>query len=164
MDEYDYMLSITLPLGRVPVSYLSSLLRVVQASLREVAWNGEATYGSVREKSNAQLQVSRLEGEGELTLRFVFVDFDRQMTLKELSSRVFEQFLDGLVRFVQSLPQPSLWGGASRRLRLSDFDSEVDKRMGQLYRELRRSSVVRLAFRGRKLEIEGDRMEFSRPD
>lgn len=74
---------------------------------------------------------------------------------------VFDAFLDRLADFVRGLPQPGLWGGASRRSAPRSFESDVDRRMDQLYRELRRSPMVTLRFREKTIEIEGDRMEIS---
>ena len=75
-----------------------------------------------------------------------------------LSTAAFDSFLDHLGKFVAGLPQPGLWGGAARRSPQEPFESELDRRMDQVYAELRRTSKVVLRFQARTLEIEGDQM------
>ena len=59
-----------------------------------------------------------------------------------------------------SLPQPSLWGGAARSSP-DRLDSEVSRRMDQIYAEVRRAPKVFLMFDNRTLEIEGTRLEMT---
>lgn len=157
-DDAD-VLAIELDPGHVPVSYLSSLLRVVQAALREVAMSNELTRPQFARRPQPVLLVPSIMSNGDLTLQ---VTFSRDSTpLRELSSQIFNAFLDRFSEFVRGLPQRGLWGGASYRPSKSHFESEVMRRMDQVYRELRRSPKVTVRFQGRSIEIEGDRMEIA---
>ena len=151
-------LAIRLEPGNVSVSFLSSLLRVVQATLREVARSEEDTRREFDQRPQPMLLLSRLVADSELTLHVVFVDPTGSTPLRELSAQTFDAFLDRFSEFVKGLPQPGLWGGARIQSR-GRPESGLAKRMDQLYRELRRSPKVTMRFKGRSIEIEGDRME-----
>ena len=152
-------LSIELHPGSVPVSFLSSLLRVVQAAIREVARSDERTRGQFDQRPQPILVLSKLVADGELKLSLVFVNPVDSTPVRLLSDRTFVAFLDRFSEFVKGLPQPGLWGGAARRPAPGHFESELDRRMDQLYREIRRSMRATLRFKNRAIEIEGDRME-----
>ena len=142
----------------IPVSYLSSLLRVLQAALREIALNDAQTREQFSTRPQPVLvmpDVSRIEA---LVLSFSFVHPIKGTTMDSLSSSTFDSFLDHLGKFIVGLPQPGLWGGAARRSPQEPFESELDRRMDQIYAELRRTSKVVLRFQTRSLEIEGDQM------
>ncbi len=157
-------LAIELAPGHIPVSYLSSLLRVVQACLREVARSDDVTRQHFERQPQPMLVLAGLVSNSGLTVKFVFTDPLGEMPLAELSSRTFNALLDHLSEFVRELPQPGLWGGAALSPPHTPFKTELTRRMDQMYRELRRSPRVTLRFGGRTMEIEGDRMEIERPD
>ncbi len=157
-DTAEYVLSIEIAEGSVSVSYMSSLLRVVQAALREVALNTEGAREHFESRPQPLLAMPALAGGDSIMVSFVFVDPQDGSPMETLSAATFGSFLDRLQAYVTSLPQPSLWGGASRRPP-RDADSEVDRRMDQVYAGLRRAAKVTLRLRGRSLEFEGDRLE-----
>ena len=154
-----HTLAIQLSPGRVSVSYLSSLLRLVQATLREVARSNEATRGLLEQSPQTPLVLSGISNDGLLTLQLAFANPSDSSLVTELSSSTFDALLDRFTDFVKTLPQPGLWGGAARGPRQRDFESDLARRMDQLYRELRRSRKAAMRFGGRSVEIEGDRME-----
>ena len=156
-------LSVQLGSKYVSASYLSSLLRVVQAAIREVARTTEGTRGNFARQPQPVLLVPRVRANGELTLDFVFADPLDSSPLEQISAQVFDAFLDSLSDFVRRLPQPGLWGGAARRLPPGDLESELARRMDQVYVELRRIPKVTVQFQGRRIEVEGDRMEIVHP-
>ena len=157
-EAADYALSIELGQSEVSVSYMSSLLRTVQAALREVALDTEGAREQLGVRPQPVLVMQRLEADRAITMSFVFEDPLEGEPMADLSSRTFESFLDRLGAFVMSLPQRSLWGGASRRLSQA-LDSGVSRRMDQVYAELRRAPKATLRVGRRSLEIEGDRLE-----
>ncbi len=152
-------LMIELHPGRVPVSFLSSLLRVLQAALREVARSDEDTRAQFDQRPQPILVLTKLEADGKLSLNLVFVNPVDSTPIGPLSDRTFDAFLDRFSEFVKGLPQPGLWGGAARRPAPGSFESDLDRRMDQLYREIRRSTKAVLRFKNRTIEIEGDRLE-----
>ena len=138
------ILSIQLHSSHLPVSYVSSLLRVVQAAIREVAMSDEATRQEFDRRPQPRLLLAGVASP-----------------LEGLSSRAFAAFLHRFEEFVKTLPQPGLWGGGARRRTQSSDDSASTRRMDQVYLELRRSPKVTIRFRDRLIEIEGDRMEIA---
>lgn len=154
-----YELAIRLHLDRVHVSYVSALLRVVQAALREVAQSDDEARQRFDRRPQPVLLLTSVATDGGLTLGFAFADPLDSRPLEDLSARTFSGFLEQFSGFVKSLPQPSLWGGAARRPSGRPHESDLAMRMDQVYGELRRSPRATLSFGGRTIEIEGDRME-----
>ena len=157
-DTLKHVLTIEIAEGSVSVSYMSSLLRVVQAALREVALDTDGAREHFEKRPQPLLAMPALAGGDSIAMSFVFVDPQDGSPMGELSAATFGSFLDRLQAYVTSLPQPSLFGGASRRPP-READSEVDRRMDQVYAELRRASRVTLRHGGRSLAFEGDRLE-----
>lgn len=155
------MLTIQVCINQIPVSYLSSLLRVLQAALREVAQSDDRTRRQFDQRPQPVLLLAMLTGDGGPTLHFIFADPHNSMPLKQLSAQTFNSFLDRFAEFVRCLPQPGLWGGAARRPQQRPPESELTRRMDQVHRELRRSPMATMRFRGRSIEVEGDRMAIS---
>ena len=153
------ILTVQLDPSDLSVSYLSSLLRVVQAALREVARSEDGTRQRFDRHPQPVLRLSRLDTDDALTLHFTFADPQDGTPLNELSSQTFDALLDRFSEFVRGLPQPGLWGGAARRPPPGPSESELARRMGQLYRHLRRAPKATMRTQGRSIEIEGDRME-----
>ena len=144
--------------ANLPVSYLSSLLRVLQAALREVALTDAQTREQFSSRPQPVLVMPEVSTEEALSLSFAFVHPIEGTDMASLSSITFDSFLDHLGKFITGLPQPGLWGGAARRSPQEPFESELDRRMDQVYAELRRTSKVVIRFQTRSLEIEGDQM------
>lgn len=155
------VLTIRLQPSNLSVSYLSSLLRVVQAAVREVARSDDGTRPIFDRNPQPILELSRLETDDGLTLYFTFTDPQDGTSLNELSSQAFDALLDRFGEFVRGLPQPGLWGGAANRSAQRPFEDELTRRMDQLYREMRRSPRATMRAQGRTIEIEGDRMEIA---
>jgi hypothetical protein len=156
-----HVLAVRLHSENVPVSYLSSLLRVIQAALREVARSEDAPRRRFEQSPQPILLLSRLSADNDLTMHLTFADPIDSTPLEDLSAQTFAALLDRFGEFVRGLPQPSLWGGAAPRPSHRPFESELVKRMDQLHRELRRSSRATVRHRDRTIEIDGDRMEFT---
>jgi len=153
------LLAIQLQPSHVSVSYLSSLLRLVQAALREVARSEDDTRTYFDQNPQPVLQLSRLQTGSALTMYFSFIESGTGAPFSELSAQIFGGLLDRFSKFVQGLPQPGLWGGPANRPSQYPFEDNLTKRMDQLYRELRRSPKATLIAQGRTIEIEGDRLE-----
>ncbi len=153
------LLSVTLASPSLGVSYLSALLRSLQVAIREVGMKDDASRRGLERRPPPALVLHRLVGNGEYTLQFAFANPSDSALLPSLSSRVFDAFLDTFSDYVKGLPQPGLWGGAARRSSSRPYESDLAMRMDQVYRELQRCPRATLVFRGRTIEIEGDRME-----
>ncbi len=152
-------LEITVDACNLPVSGLSSLLRVVQAALREVARGDEATREQLSERPQPTLHLSATTGEANLTFRLTFADPADRTPLLDLSTTTFRAFLSQLRRFVERVPQRDLCGDAVGGPSRGEFHSEAEERIDQVRQVLRRLPKARLTFEGQSVTFEGDRME-----
>lgn len=141
------------------VSYLSSLLMVVQAALRELANYSERTKSYLEATPQPVLVISRVENGKHLKLRFSFVDPSSRQMMSDLSSSVFAAFITHFIRFLKEQPQPGLWGPSTRAPRPREYGSELERRLDQFRLELRHFDRATLAYGNRRVRIEGDRVE-----
>ena len=157
-DPQDHLV-LSLDSNRLAVSYLSSLLRLVQAAVREVARLNDDTRAPFDEQTQPVLILTDISTEGDLSASLVFVDGIDYQPMSKLSARVFDVFMDRFGDFLKTLPQPGLWGRSPRGS--VPIDSDVARRMNQLRAEMRRHSRVGLSLGERSVLIEGDRVEIS---
>ena len=157
----DHPLEIALDSGYLPVSNVSSLLRTLQAALREVARSSDRPVDAFQEQPHPVLRTSTEVTGEEMVLRFIFFDPRHSLPMSEVSERTFGLFLDAFSEFIKRMPQRGLWGEAVGGARQQTYDSDVTKRMDQLRVELRRFPKARLTFNNRTITFEGDRMEIA---
>jgi hypothetical protein len=141
------------------VSAMSSLLRVVQAGLREVARLHDDTRETFAQPPHPILLMSSESDETSLTLKFSFADGQYSQPMPQVSARVFAVFMERYSRFLKTLPQPGFWKDSVTGGQNDPYESEVERRMDQIRMEMRRFPKVRLSFRNREILIEGNRME-----
>ena len=156
-----HVLEIALDPTRVTVSAMSSLLRVVQAAIREVARNDVDAGAFFARRPEPVLILSGLFCDRDLVLRFAFADPVDGTPDHEVSAQAFRAFLQEFTSFMRGMAQPSLWGFTTRRSSKQGDESELTKRMDQVRLELRRFRGARLSFGGQSVRIEGDQMEIS---
>ena len=155
----EHLLEISLDRGYLPVSYLSTMLRVVQAALREVARSSDGTGRSFSQQPQPVLLVDATANGQDLALRFTFADPFDSTPLVQLSAATFEAFMERFSRFLKGLPQPGLWGESAGGSQRRPYESEVARRLDQARLELRRFRRVRLSYDAQTILIEGNRME-----
>jgi len=153
------MLEMALDSSNLPVSYLSSILRVTQAAVREVARTTEATRQAFSQQPQPVLMASTHTSDDQLVLSFVFADPIDSTAMTELSASVFAVFMDRFAELLKGLPQRGLWGASSRGSRRRRYETDLEKRMDQLRAELRRFAHARLSFDNRSIQFDGDRLE-----
>ena len=152
-------LELVLNAGGLPVSNVSSLLRVTQAALREVARDTEDTREAFLVSSHPVLYFStRVEGE-QLVLALAFMDALDSNAVSPLSEGIFDRFLQQLSQFIKGLPQRGLWGESVDGGKRRSYESGVARRLDQLRMELRRFPQARLRFGRHVILFQGDRME-----
>ena len=155
-------LRLVLDRRHIQVSAMSSLLRVLQAAVRETA-RADATARRLLDVPVAPslyVSVSDVEGD-DLTMSFAFESSDGMAADPSVVSRAFDGFMVDLGDRLKGLPQPGLWGRAVAGARRSEDASAVSKRMSQVHAELRRFPRSTLSFGGRTIRIEGDQIELS---
>ena len=147
--------------GNLPVSSLSSLLRVLQATLREVARGDDDTREVFSQQSQPVLHLFTRIAEGELVMGFAFVGPLDAEAMSEVSERVFGRFLGRLSQLIKTLPQRGLWGDLVAGGRQQRHESGVEQRLDHLRMELRRFPRATLRFQSQAILFEGDRMEIA---
>ena len=156
-----YSLRIVLDRDEVQVSYLSSLLRVLQATLREVAHEDDRTRHRFEEKPSPVLIATASDEGGQFGLGMFFLESSDSSPSESLSRQVFNAFVDRFAEYVSSLPQPSLFGGAAPGSSKRSLDTPLSQRMDQVHRELRRAGKVTIQVGKRTVRIEGESMEIT---
>ena len=152
-------LEVTLNRCDLPVSNLSSLLRVLQAALRDIARNTDNTREFFSESPYPVLRLL-VEVSGEnLILNFIFTLKKDSGFAQKLSEAVFEHLMMTFTDLIKGLPQRGLWGQSLASSRSHRLGSPVERRLHELQIELRRFTSSRLKYRSRSIRFEGDHME-----
>lgn len=153
-------LKIKLDSATQSVSAMSSLLRVMQAALRESARGTPEGAGPFAEKPEPILVVSASAGDdgGELELKFAFADAATRRPIDALSKAAFASFLDAVESLLKSQPRRTLWGGPAR---LSSTGDETADRIALAWQELSRLSNVSLELGNRRIEASESSIEIS---
>ena len=152
------LLEITIDHERLPVSSLSSLLRVVQAALREEARSGDDTRQFFLQKKQPVLIVSIATRRGEVTLQFSFTDQSDCTPLSHLSEYTFGSFMDKFSRLFKTLPQRGLWGEVIGGIQHRQYESDVARRVDQVRLELQRFPKAKIRFDHQTILFEDGRM------
>jgi len=160
-DELKYKLNILIYEKDLSVSYISSLLRTLQAAIREIAISDPSVQNSFNEEKKHILVISNLMFDVSFKFEMIFVDVVERKFNENLSRHVFDKFVLEFISFVRTLPQPGLWGEASPKLWNSNAKSDIEIRMYQVYRELKRCTKVIIESGGKKIEIDGERLQLS---
>lgn len=160
-DGHETEARLEISLGRRgwSVSALSSLLRVLQAALREFARSTDRTRELFIEPSRPLLRASAGVSDDDLVLSFSFEVPGESEASDELSRIAFDRLMSGLSDFIKVLPQKGLWGETVASPGAPRQDSATSRRLDELRMELRRFPRVRLRHGARSILFEGDRME-----
>lgn len=153
-------LKISLDSATQSVSAMSSLLRVMQAALRESARGTPEGAGPFAEKPEPILLVttdSGSDGKG-LELKFAFADAATRRPIDALSDAGFANFLDSVESLLKSQPRLTLWGGPAR---LSSKGNETADRIALAWQELSRLPNVSLELGDRRIEVSESSIEIS---
>ena len=151
-------LVIELDSSGLSVSYVSSMLRVIQAAVREVARGVEEFQPMFDEPRSPSLVLSAEVAEGKLSLSVHFAEPGDSAPMPDLSGRAFELFMERFARLLEDTTQLGLWGQVVRGAGPRKFDSDVDRRLSELRTELRHFGRARVSFGGRTIAFDGDRM------
>jgi hypothetical protein len=138
------------------VSYVSSMLRVVQAAVREVARGVVEFRPLFDEPRSPHLLLSAEVAEGKLSLSVSFAEPGDSAPMPDLSALVFELLMERFARLLEDTTQLGLWGRVIRGAGPRQLDSGVDRRLSELRTELRHFDNARVSFGGRAIVFEGD--------
>ncbi len=156
----DYRLTLALDAESLPVSYVSSTLRVIQAALRDFARGvegGESLFGG-QPQPVLLLDVATTK-ESELVFELYFADPDDDTPMPELSMKAFEAFIVSFAKMLKRMPQRDLWGVMSSGSGAPRSETETDRRLNELRTELRHFGRAVLRHGGRSIAFDGDQLE-----
>ena len=142
------------------VSYLSSLLRLLQATIRLAAMERQATRTYFEHRPQPALALSTETREGHAHFSFHFVDPLQGTHLPELTQSTFEVFMSEFAQLLKESPQRSLWGISSRSPKRA-LPSELLRRLDQLRIQLRRVPRAILSYGEQRITIERNGIEIS---
>ena len=160
--QTEYRLTLSLDATSLPVSYVSSTLRVIQAALRDFARGvegGESLFGG--QPQPVLLLDAVTSGGPELVFELYFADPEDDAPMPELSARAFEMFMAGFGKLLKRMPQRDLWGAMSSGSGAPRSETETDRRLNELRTELRHFGRAVLRHGGRSISFDGDQLEIS---
>ena len=160
VEQTEYRITLVLDAESLPVSYVSSTLRVIQAALRDFARSvegGEALFGG---QPQPVLLLDAVTSDApDLAFELYFADPDNEAPMTELSAQAFEAFIANFGKMLKRMPQRDLWGVMSSGSGAPRFDTETDRRLNELRTELRHFGRAVLIYRTRSITFDGDQLE-----
>ena len=138
-NKFDGSLTIKLPVESVPVSYLSNLLRTLQAALRETASSTDDTLSTMSTNPAPLLFSSFDRHNGITTVLMYFGDANDNRLIEEFTKPVVHRFLEGLNEFLNGNAQSSLWGYTVSEQRAS-YGKDSDVRYAQVTKVMKKLS------------------------
>lgn len=156
MGSNEFALSVRIRASSLHVSTLSSLLRTLQAAVRDAAQGSEAGKRMLAAQPAPVLAVDTAAAAGgPVTLSFRFTDADGG-TLHELNGAAFGAFMSGLEAALKVSPQRAMWGRPVRPLVRSAAESE---RLRLFLEDLVRLGDVTISAGRRQIVIAEGRVE-----
>ncbi len=145
------------------VSSLSSLLRTLQAALRESALSTREGTERFAEPPQPVLLTSVITppGRDALELRFFFAQPRSSRVEPELTAAAAGAFLDTLEQTLKAQPQRTLWDVSSRPRRGGGTGPAPSPRIGQLWEDLGRFATVTVSAGGRRITVTGGSVEIT---
>ena len=143
-NEFGVVLEISLPSESISVSYLSNLLRVMQAALRETAVHSEDTSETMLRGDPPVLCQTIRTYESQTCISMYFTNRQEDEHLIDFTGLVVDTFVDGIHDFLNGNAQTSLWGFPVADSR-SDKDTPLTKRYRQVIRAMKRMSGASLS-------------------
>ena len=159
-NKFDGSLTIKLPTESVQVSYLSNLLRIVQAALRETASSTDDTMSTMSTNPAPLLFSSLDRHNGITTILMYFGDAYDNRLIEEFTKLVVHRFLEGLNEFLNGNAQSSLWGYTVSEQRTS-YRKDSDVRYAQVTKMMKKLVASSLSSESRCITFTEDGFEVS---
>ncbi len=143
-NEARVVLKVSLPSESISVSYLSNLLRVMQAALRETAVQSEDTSDTMEGGESPVLCQTISTLDNHTCILMYFTNRHENANLIDFTALVVTTFVNGLNNFLNGNAQTSLWGFAVADNR-SSKDTPLTKRYRQVVKTMKRMSGASLS-------------------
>ena len=144
---------VTFPKNAVAVSYLSNFLRILQATLREVAKIQPDSEDRLSKSPRPVLYQTATSLDGSLILNMFFRETDSDQPIADFTTDVMSEFMTTLKGFLLGNAQTHLWEYAVPESK-STHDSPLESRLASLIKEMKK-------YPGSLIMVDQEKIKFS---
>ena len=145
-------MKIVIPSKRVSVSHISTLMRVVQVSMREIAARGVTAESNSFPVLYCETEVEDISGN--IVFIFIFYGKETGFKMSEYTNQVGESLVEELITYINGNSQASLWGFSV--VDKNSPSSDLQSRMEQLRKVLNRYNGSFIEHAGRVVTFDGE--------
>ena len=161
-NDENSTLSLCLLGAAQPVSAVSSILRTLQAAIRDAAHTRPQVLAALQTRPLPILLVfptSLSKSDKAIAFNLCFADPNTQTPISEISIAVFRSFMDAMDLAIKTMPQQTLWGHAVRLP--GTTDTSPSRRIAALLAELGRFPYAIIKFDNRRVTAHNGLLETS---
>lgn len=145
-------MKIVIPSKKFSVSHISTLMRVIQVSMRETGVRKATVASDSFPVLYCEMEIK--DGSGDVVFFFTFFEKKTGSRMDEYTNQVSESLLEDLIEYINGNSQASLWGFSVVDKNTSSADTH--NRMEQLRRELNRYKGSFIEHAGRVVTFDGE--------
>ena len=145
-------MKIVIPSKKISVSHISTLMRVIQVSMRETG--AREVTGDPGSLPVLYCETGIEDSSGNVVFAFTFFEKETGARMDEYTNQVSENLVEDLIRHINGNSQASLWGFSVVEKNTSSGD--IHNRMEQLRRELNRYKGSFIEHAGRIVTFDGE--------
>lgn len=145
-------MKIVIPSKKLSVSHISTLMRVIQVSMRETGVRKVTVASGSFPVLYCEMEIN--DGSGDVVFFFTFFEKETGSRMDEYTNQVSESLLEDLIEYINGNSQASLWGFSVVDKNTSSADTH--NRMEQLRRELNRYKGSFIEHAGRVVTFDGE--------
>ena len=145
-------MKIVIPSKKISVSHISTLMRVIQVSMRETG--AREVTGDPDSLPVLYCETGTEDSSGNVVFGFTFFEKETGSRMEEYTNQVSESLVEDLIRYINGNSQASLWGFSVVEKNTSTGD--IHNRMEQLRRELNRYKGSFIEHAGRIVTFDGE--------
>ena len=161
-NDENSTLSLCLRGAAQPVSAVSSILRTLQAAIRDAAHTRPEVLAALQTRPLPILLVSPTslsKSDRVIAFNLCFSDPNTQTPVAEISIAVFRSFMDAMDLAIKTMPQRTLWGHAVRLP--GTTGASPSRRIAALLAELVRFRHANIKFDNRQVTAHNGSLEIS---
>ena len=145
-------MKIVIPSKKISVSHISTLMRVIQVSMRETG--AREVTGDPGSLPVLYCETGIEDSSGNVVFGFTFFEKETGARMDEYTNQVSENLVEDLIRYINGNSQASLWGFSV--VDKNTHSGDIHNRMEQLRRELNRYKGSFIEHAGRIVTFDGE--------
>tara|TARA_Y100001960_G_scaffold143120_1_gene151607 strand:+ start:2223 stop:2678 length:456 start_codon:yes stop_codon:yes gene_type:complete len=149
-------MKIVIPSRKLSATHISTLMRVIQATMREIA--GQEVNYETDSYPVLHCETNVEDDTGALVYEFMFVDKHTGSAIEEYTNQVGENLVDEVVKYMNGNSQASLWGFSV--IDRNKYKDQPISRLEKLRRELNKYPGTYIEHDGRVVEFNGESFNF----